>query len=259
MNRFKTCVNVVRYLDATAFSFPTVLPPSFSLSSPFRHLHPMFFWAYLFSFCNMVSVSLLVLVIYDLPYAVHGRIKVVLSCFLSMSLIIVSYSPICCRISSFLTLSAREILADLLSASISIASNILLLLSAILHVSDPYSKLFLITIVSIDDCVVYIRFLPLCYSIGFHLDTPSSSSLVLFLPLFLFHLYLFCRISFLNICILHRLLSHLSRLTISYAVRFPVLKYLDFCTFIVSPHSSYVSFNLRIIYSRSSLSPAMIA
>jgi len=66
------------------------------------------------------------------------------SWFCSISFIIVSYSPICCLIVTFLILSFLDILVDLLRVSISVASTRLLLYSVSSHVSEPYNKLLLI-------------------------------------------------------------------------------------------------------------------
>jgi len=62
------------------------------------------------------------------------------SLFCSVSFIIVSSSPICCLIVTFLILYFLDILEDLLRASISVASIRLLLFSVSLHVSEPYNK-----------------------------------------------------------------------------------------------------------------------
>ena len=66
------------------------------------------------------------------------------SWFCSISFTIVSASPICCLIVTFLILSFLDILEDLLRASISVASTHLVLFSVSLHVSEPYNKLLLI-------------------------------------------------------------------------------------------------------------------
>ena len=68
-----------------------------------------------------------------------------MSWFCSVSFIIVSSSPICCLIVTFLILYFLDILEDFLRASISVASTRLLLFSVILHVSEPYNKLLLIS------------------------------------------------------------------------------------------------------------------
>jgi len=66
------------------------------------------------------------------------------SWFCLISFIIVSSSPICCLIVTFLIIYFLDILEDLLRASISVASTRLLLFSVSLHVSEPYKKLLLI-------------------------------------------------------------------------------------------------------------------
>jgi len=65
--------------------------------------------------------------------------------FCSISFTIVSSSPICCLIVTFLIISFLHILEELLRASISVASTSLLLFSVSLHVSEPYNKLVLIS------------------------------------------------------------------------------------------------------------------
>ena len=60
--------------------------------------------------------------------------------FCSIYFIIVSSSPICCLIVTFLNLSFLDILEDFLRASISVASTRLLLFSVSLHVSEPYTQ-----------------------------------------------------------------------------------------------------------------------
>ena len=64
---------------------------------------------------------------------------------LLFSFIIVSSSPICRLIVTFLILSFLNILQDFLEASISVASTRLLLFSLSLHVSAPNNKLLLIS------------------------------------------------------------------------------------------------------------------
>ena len=83
---------------------------------------------------NVILGSLSSAILWTWPYHV--------SWFYSISFIIVSSSPICCLIVTFLILS---ILDDLLRASISVASTRLLLFSVSLHVSEPYNKLLVIS------------------------------------------------------------------------------------------------------------------
>ena len=68
-----------------------------------------------------------------------------MTCFCSISFIIVSSSQMCCLVIIFLILSFLDILEDLLRTSISVASTRLLLFSVSLHVSEPYNKLLLIS------------------------------------------------------------------------------------------------------------------
>ena len=71
----------------------------------------------------------------NLPSAILWTWPYHVSWFCSISFIIVSSSPICCRIVTFLILSFLDIVEDLLRASISVASTRLLLFSVSLHVS----------------------------------------------------------------------------------------------------------------------------
>jgi len=80
----------------------------------------------------------------NLPSAILWTWPYHVSWFCSVSFIIVSSSPLCCLIVTFLILSFLDILQDLLRASISVASTRLLLFSVSLHVSEPYNKLLLI-------------------------------------------------------------------------------------------------------------------
>ena len=67
------------------------------------------------------------------------------SWFCSIYFIIVSSSPICCLIVTFLILSFLDILEGLVRASIYVASTRLLLFSVSLHVSEPYNTEILTT------------------------------------------------------------------------------------------------------------------
>ena len=80
----------------------------------------------------------------SLPSAILWTWPYHVSWFCSISFVIVSSSPICCLIVTFIILSFLDILEDL-RTSISVASTRLLLFSVSLHVSEPYNKLLLIT------------------------------------------------------------------------------------------------------------------
>ena len=80
----------------------------------------------------------------NLPSAILWTWPYHVSWFCSVSFIIGSSNPICRLIVTFLILSFRDILEDLLRASISVASTRLLLFSVSLHVLEPYNKLLLI-------------------------------------------------------------------------------------------------------------------
>jgi len=80
----------------------------------------------------------------NIPSAILWTWPYHVSWFCSIYFIIVSSSPICCLIVTFLILSFLDILEDLLRASISVTSTRLLLFSVSLHVSEPYNKLLLI-------------------------------------------------------------------------------------------------------------------
>ena len=82
---------------------------------------------------NAIFGSLSSAILWTWPYHV--------SWFCSLSFIIVSSSPICCLIVTFLILLFLDILEDLLRTSISVDSTRLLLFSVSLHVSAPYNKL----------------------------------------------------------------------------------------------------------------------
>ena len=130
---FKTLFYVVRHLDSIA-SFPTGLHVGFFLS-----WHSLFFpssFSSVFLVLAFVSASTSMLFwavfLWTWPYHV--------SWFCSVSFIIVSSSPICCLIVTFLILSFLYILEDLLRAFISVASTRRLLFSVSLHVSEPYNK-----------------------------------------------------------------------------------------------------------------------
>jgi hypothetical protein len=77
----------------------------------------------------------------NLPSAILWTWPYHVSWFCSVSFIIVSSSPICCLIVTFLILSFLDILHYLLRASIFVASTRLLLLSVSLHASESYNKL----------------------------------------------------------------------------------------------------------------------
>jgi hypothetical protein len=79
----------------------------------------------------------------NLPSALLQTWPYCVSWFCSVSFTIVSSSPVCCLIVTFLILSFLDILEDHLRASIPVASTRLLLFSVSLHVSDPYNKLLL--------------------------------------------------------------------------------------------------------------------
>ena len=80
----------------------------------------------------------------NLPSAILWTWPHHVSWFCSIYFTIVSSSPICCLIITFLILSFLDILEDLLMTSISVASTRLLLFFVSLHVSEPYNKLLLI-------------------------------------------------------------------------------------------------------------------
>jgi len=122
---------VVRHLDSIApyllywpsfrfFSFMAFFIPSFQCF--FGLPHALFCFGIHF---NAILGNLPSAILWTWPYHV--------SWFCSISLIIVSSSPICCLIVTFLILSFLDILEDLLRASISVASTRLLLFSACLH------------------------------------------------------------------------------------------------------------------------------
>ena len=115
-----------RFLSFMAFFIPSI---QFFFSLPRAH----FCFAIHF---NAILGSLSSALLWTLPYHV--------SWFCPISFIIVSSSPICCLIVTFLILPFLDILYDLLRASISVASTRLLLFSISLHVSEPYNKLHLI-------------------------------------------------------------------------------------------------------------------
>ena len=83
----------------------------------------------------LASTSMLFWAIFLLPFFEPWPHHV--NWFYSIFFIIVSSSPICCLIVTFLILAFLVILQDLLRASISVASTRFLLLSVSLHVSEP--------------------------------------------------------------------------------------------------------------------------
>ena len=132
---FKTLFYVVRHLDFTAsfrfLSFMAFVIPSIQF----------FFGLPRAVFCVGIHFSAL---LGSLPSAILWTWPYHVSWFCSVSFIIGSSNPICCLIVTFISLSFLHILEDLLRASISVASTLLLLFSVSLHVSEPYNKLLLI-------------------------------------------------------------------------------------------------------------------
>ena len=116
-----------RFLSFTAFFIPSI---QFFFGLP----RALFCFGIHF---NAILGSLSSAILWTRPYHV--------SRFCSISFIIVSSSPICCLIVTFLILSFLDILKDLLRTSISVPSTRLLLFSVSLHVSAPYNKLLLIS------------------------------------------------------------------------------------------------------------------
>ena len=139
---FKTFFYVVRHLDSIASYLPTGLQLGFFRSWPSLFLPSSFSSVFLVLSFVSTSTSMLFWVVFLLSFFEHGHTMWAGSV---QSLIIVSSSPICCLIVTFLFLSFLDILEDLLSPSISVASTRLLLFSASLHVSEPYNKLLLIS------------------------------------------------------------------------------------------------------------------
>ena len=139
----KTFFYVVRHLDSTASYIPIWLHLDFFRSWPSLFLPSSFSPVFLVLYVVLPSTSMLFWAVFLLPFFVTWPYHV--SWFCSISFIIVSSSPICCLIVTFLILSFLDILQDHLSSSISVASNRLLLFSVSLHVSEPHSKLLLIS------------------------------------------------------------------------------------------------------------------
>ena len=135
---FKTFFYVVRHLDSIASYLPTSLHLGFFRSWPSLFLPSSFSSVFLVLAFVSASTSMLFWAVFLWTWPYH------VSWFCSVSFIIVSSSPICCLIVTFLILSFLYILEDLLRASISVASTRLLLFSVSLHVSEPYNKLLLI-------------------------------------------------------------------------------------------------------------------
>ena len=112
---FKTFFYVVRHLDSIASYLPTGLHLGFFRSWPSLFLPSSFFFGLpraLFCFgihFNAILGSLSSAILWTWPYHV--------SWLCSVSFIIVSPSPICCLIFTFLILSFLDILEDLLRAS----------------------------------------------------------------------------------------------------------------------------------------------
>ena len=77
----------------------------------------------------------------NLPSAILWTWPYRVSWFCSIYFRIGSSNPICCLIVTFVILSSLDILQDILSTSISVASTRLLLFSVSLHVSEPHNKL----------------------------------------------------------------------------------------------------------------------
>ena len=118
--------------------------PSFrflSFMAFFIHSNQFFFGLPRALFCFGIDVNP---ILGNLPSAILWTRPHHVSWFCSVSFIIVSSSPICCLIVTFLILTLLDILQDLFRASISVASNRLLLFSVSLHVSAPHNKLLLI-------------------------------------------------------------------------------------------------------------------
>jgi len=136
---FKTFFYVVRHLDSIASYLPTGLLLGFFRSWPSLFLPSSFSSVFLVLSFVSASTSMLFWAVFLWTWPYH------VSWFCSISFIIVSSSPICCLIVTFLILSFLYILDDLLRASISVASTRLLLFSVSLHVSEPCNKLLLIS------------------------------------------------------------------------------------------------------------------
>ena len=110
-----------RFLSFMAFLIPSI---QFSFSLPRTLCFVIHFNAILGNFPSAI--------LWTWPYYV--------SWFCSIPFTIVSSSPICCLIVTFLILSFLVILEDLLRASISVASTGFLLFSVSLHVLEPYNR-----------------------------------------------------------------------------------------------------------------------
>jgi len=141
---FKTFFCVVRHLDSIASCLPTGLHLGFFRSWPSLFLPSNFSSVFFVLSFVLASTSMQFWALFLLPFFEHGHTMWAGSV---QSFIIVSSSPICCLIVTFLILSFLDILEDLLRASISVVSTRLLLFSVSLHVSEPYNKLLLINAV----------------------------------------------------------------------------------------------------------------
>ena len=125
----------VRHLDSTASYLPTGLHFGLFRSCPSLYFPSNFSSVFLVLSFVSASTSMLFCAVFLLPFFVTWPYHV--NRFCSISSTIVSSSPICCLIVTFLILSFLDILEDLLRPSISVASTRPLLFSVSLHVSAP--------------------------------------------------------------------------------------------------------------------------
>ena len=124
---FKTLFYIVGHLDSTASYLPTGLHLGFFRSWPSVYLPSSFVFGLPRAlFCFGIHFSA---VLGNHPSAILWIWPYHVSWFCSISFTIGSSNPICCLIVKFLILSFLDILEDLLSTSISVASNLLLLFS----------------------------------------------------------------------------------------------------------------------------------